>query len=343
MPRQPAILIAYDGSPAPCASIPLPYPLFDGKYGPYLLALIAKGVRSQPLRDRHYMDIDHITGNTTDTRDADIQSLNISAASMTAVGLSFRNNFWMYATWLRERIIGTNDHKAGETLGHYDVSFPGGLFSPEFYQQDADPERTFEAAAAWYVDEEVRQCWLSAYDAAVATYQAQSTLHLLLHNLLNYALGLVNPVVLKLIDDSLASALGGSKYRFIWNLSFALFSKPTWDFATSTVTLPVDDISWVGHFNDAETMGFGNVFGLSVRGRLSLSLTGPAYNLDAYILVPKKDVFIKNLQHPTTFRATATGNPDAPPSPSRLAPRLPIAIGRPASEGQGRGVLATAA
>lgn len=297
------------------ASIPLPYPLFEGKYGPYLLALIAKGVRSRPLRDRHYMDIDEITANTTDTRDADIHSHNISAASMTADGLSFRHNYWMYATWVRERTIGSNENKAGETLGHYDVSFPGVLFSPQFYQRDADPERTFEAAAAWYVDQEVRQCWLSAYNAAVATYEAQNTLHLIVHNILNYALELLNPVVLKLIDDSLASALGSPKYRFLWNLSFALFSRPTWDFATSTVTLPIDDISWVGHFNDSETMGFGNVFGLSVRGQISLSLTGPAYNLDVYILVPQSDVFIKKLQRPSTFRKTACGASEAPHPP----------------------------
>src|SRR5262249_2694960 len=85
----------------------------------------------------------------------------------------------------------------------------------------------------------------------------------------------------------------------VWSFIFALFSAPQWDFSANTLTLPVDDISLIGHFNNADTMGFGNVVGISMRGQIVLAPSGVSYTFNAYLLLPKSDVQIGTFASPT--------------------------------------------
>jgi hypothetical protein len=126
----------------------------------------------------------------------------------------------------------------------------------------------------------------------------------LFYNLLQYVLSLADSIILGIVDKELAAKFGLVKYRFVWELTFALFSDPTWDFETNSVTLPIDDISWIGYFNDSETMGFGTGAGLSVRGNVSASLKGVFYDLQVYVLTPDKDIPIKELKSGAHFQST---------------------------------------
>lgn len=324
-------------------NLPLPFPQFQGEFGPYLAALAAKAMRSNPLAKRSYVHITDVGYNVTDERDADIQSLGVSRYTLDATNFTLLNNLWMEAVWNRDLKVSVDPpQKHGETLGHFLIQEPGDNITSVFYQPEEDPDQTFDPAADFYVDQEVRPAWTSAYTGAVQAYRGFDAIRVLLHNLLNYVLQLVDPIILGLLNQQVAGSLGSPDYGFVWELTFALFSDATWDFDTNTLTLPVEDISWIGHFNNSKTMGFGTVAGLSVRGSLSVSLTGFSYDLAYYVLVPDGESFY--MQFPSGTHAPVRTSATSRITPLILFPglrkarsRAHAAPRRPRAHGNRRG------
>ena len=208
-------------------SLKIPYPLFQNRLGPYMAALLVKEMRTNVCHERNYMDVDNITLNTTDTREARVRPLGVSRFDLTDTQFSILENLWIDASWTRNRMVGGNEGKSGETLGEYYINISDETYAPKFYQAEDDPERTFGSAASWYWDNELKHSLDSSLQNASLAYSSACKPYVLVHNLINYFLMLATPTLTGLVNQELKTQFGLDKYQFIWSLSFALFSKIT--------------------------------------------------------------------------------------------------------------------
>ncbi|MBI4962473.1 MAG: hypothetical protein HY913_04290 [Desulfomonile tiedjei] len=285
-------------------------PYYLGSYGPAFAGFLIRGLRAHAGEKHLYFDTSDVGHNTTDTRYGYVTALGTSkydfalVPGTSQVTFSLRENLAIHASWYREHKTDpfgvTNDSKSGETLGHYDVTFPLDGCQTDLYQSGEDPERTFGLSANFYWEEYLKKWIAQAHADSMPDYDGQSVVLETINNVLTFVMKQKSQELTDEVNAQIENSVQLLPWCFLWGDAFAIMESVKWDFSGQSLTFGVKDISWFGHFNNSETRGFGTVLGLSFKGTIGVTPNGVTYDLDCYILAYSKEIPIA---HFTTDKA----------------------------------------